>query len=227
MESAAQVEAPPVEAPPAEAPAAELLPAVETSLAELPPPQVDPFAVAEEQAAAEAAAAVAAAAVSAGLAGAGPGLLFEGITDEFRLSGRLLGEGSLAEILGRGQSVAIAEASWGPVDGSAPMTAVPGIRRVDPDDFLVVLEPANSTTALPPAAGAWDVVLDLGDVAVVGLVSMPEGGEPGDLLVDDGDRFIAIAQAYLTAGGRALTPEPTDAFVNRSRVRTVRAAPPA
>ena len=222
MESPAQVEAPPVEAPPAEAPAAELLPAVETSLAELPPPQVDPFAVAEEQAAAEAAAV----AVSAA-AGAGPGLLFEGITDEFRLSGRLLGEGSLAEILGRGRSVAIAEASWGPVDGSAPMTAVPGIRRVDPDDFLVVLEPANSTTALPPAAGAWDVVLDLGDVAVVGLVSMPEGGEPGDLLVDDGDRFIAIAQAYLTAGGRALTPEPTDAFVNRSRVRTVRAAPPA
>jgi hypothetical protein len=182
----------------------------------------DPFAMAEELAATEAAAAV-----SADLSGPGAGVAFDGITEEFRLSGRMLASGSLGEILGRGQPVPITDVSWGPVDGSAPLAGAPGLRHVDPDDFLVVVAPVDGGDRLPPPAGGWSVVLDLGTLVVTGTAApVPSGGGPGDLLGEAGDRFVLVREASVAAGDLVLTTEPVAALVNRARVRAVRTAAP-
>jgi hypothetical protein len=198
------------------------------------PTAADPFAMAEAQAASEAAAAV-----SADMAGAGPGPSFDGLTDEWRLTGRMQAPGSLRDILLRGEPVRIADVRWGAMDGSLPMIEAPGLRQVDPDDFFVVFSPEEAAPAEGPAAGpgsdqdarratpastpgGWHVLLDLGEMRVTGTVAIPAGAGPERLLAEPAEPFMLVTCATILAGEAAIVGEPVDAHVNRARVRAVR-----
>ena len=203
------------------------------AVAEAPPEAaVDPFAMAEAQAASEAAAAV-----SAEVAGPGPS--FDGLTDEWRLTGRMQAPGSLHDILLRGEPVAIADVRWGAADGSSPMIEAPGLRQVDPDDFFVVFSAADGEAAegapagsgfgqdageAPPASapGGWKVFLDLGEMRVSGTVALPAGAGPERLLAEQAERFLLVERAIVFAEETGLAGQPVTAYVNRARVRAVR-----
>jgi hypothetical protein len=213
------------------APPSELAPAAAPDLATQGPAR-DPFAVAEARAASETVAAV-----SADLPGSGAGALFDGLTDEWRLSGRMLAAGSLRDILLRGQPVPIADVSWGSADGSSPMVAAPGLEQVDPDDFLVVISRENPPEGAGPGTGeagilpssvpgGWNVILDLGEVRVSGTAALPAGAGPERLLAEPGDRFLLLQRANILVSGTSITTEPVDVHVNRARVRAVRREAP-
>jgi hypothetical protein len=194
----------------------------------------DPFAMAEAQAASEAAAAV-----SADVAGPGSGPSFDGLADEWRLTGRMQAPGSLRDILLRGEPVRIADVRWGATDGTSPLIEAPGLRLVDPDDFFVVFSPEDAAAkegvpagpgsgqdadgALPASApGGWDVVLDLGEVCVSGTVALPAGAGPERLLAEQAEPFLLVNRATVLAGETTIVGRPVDAHVNRARVRAVR-----
>ncbi len=199
-----------------------------------PPGAADPFAMAEAQAASEAAAAV-----SADMAGSGAGPSFDGLTDEWRLTGRMQAPGNLRDILLRGEPVRIADVRWGATDGSSPMIEAPGLRQVDPDDFFVVFSPEDAVAAegesaepgsdqeargAPPVStpGGWHVVLDLGEMRVTGTVALPAGAGPERLLAEPAEPFLLVTCATVLAGEVPIVGEPVDAHVNRARVRAVR-----
>ena len=225
--AAAPAAAPPPTPPPA------LVTESPEAVAEAPPEAaVDPFAMAEAQAASEAAAAV-----SAEVAGPGPS--FDGLTDEWRLTGRMQAPGSLHDILLRGEPVAIADVRWGAADGSSPMIEAPGLRQVDPDDFFVVFSAADGEAAegapagsgfgqdageAPPASapGGWKVFLDLGEMRVSGTVALPAGAGPERLLAEQAERFLLVERAIVFAEETGLAGQPVTAHVNRARVRAVR-----
>ena len=205
------------------------------SVAEAPPrAAADPFAMAEAQAASEAAAAV-----SADMAGPGPGPAFDGLTDEWRLTGRMQAQGGLRDILLRGEPVRIADVRWGATDGSWPMIEAPGLAQVQPDDFFVVFSPEDAAVTegapagpgsgqdaegAPPASapGGWDVVLDLGEIRVSGTIALPAGAGPERLLAEQAEPFLLVTRATVLAGESPIVGRPVDAHVNRARVRAVR-----
>jgi hypothetical protein len=64
---------------------------------------------------------------SARRSGAGPrGIPFDGLTEEWRLVGRMEIEGRLSDVLNRREAVAITDVRWGPADGSEDLSPAPG-----------------------------------------------------------------------------------------------------
>src|SRR5207247_9200916 len=48
----------------------------------------------------------------------------------------------------RSSDLAIADVTWAPIDGSAPMVSVPGLKSVDPYDLILVLAGEGSLPEL-------------------------------------------------------------------------------
>src|SRR5207253_4716741 len=68
-----------------------------------------------------------------------PAIRFDGLTDEWRLTGTMHAEGRLSDVLNRRESIAISDVSWAPIDGSKPFEAAPGLKSIDPYDLIAVL----------------------------------------------------------------------------------------
>ena len=63
-------------------------------------------------------------------AGVAPqGVAFDGMTEDWRLTGRMMIEGRLSDALNKREPIDIVDVQWGPVDGSEPMVAAPGLKR--------------------------------------------------------------------------------------------------
>jgi hypothetical protein len=149
---------------------------------------------------------------------------FDGLTEEWRLKGRMLVTGRLSDVLNKRESIAIADVSWAPIDGSAEFAPVPGLKSVDPYDLIVVLAGDDSLPPLSDEERAahkvhkipYDVALEAPPFRIVGTVFLYPGSEPERLLDRATEMFVPIVDAVATLGGREVSDPNVDAIlVNR------------
>jgi hypothetical protein len=167
-------------------------------------------------------------------AGASPArgatISFEGLTEEWRLKGRMLVTGRLSDVLNKREAIALSDVSWAPIDGSAPFSAAPGLKSVDPYDLIVVLTGEDS---LPPLSDeertahkvhkiAYDVALEAPPFRIVGTVYLYPGSEPDRLLDRATEMFVPVVDAVATLSGREVSDPNVDAIlVNRFYLRGI------
>jgi hypothetical protein len=158
------------------------------------------------------------------------GIGFDGITEEWRLVGRMDVDGRLSDVLNRRESVAIHDVKWAPVDGSAPLVPAPGLRSVDPYDLILVLAGEDSLPELSDEERvayrvhkvAYDVALEAPPFRVVGTVFLHPGSEPDRLLDRATEMFIAVVDAVAWYGDQRVgDPDVETVLVNRFYLRGV------
>ena len=155
---------------------------------------------------------------------------FDGLTEEWRLVGRMLVEGRLSDALNKREAVPLSDVRWAPIDGSAGFTEVPGLKSVDPYDLIIVLAGAAS---LPPLSEsekvahkvhkiAYDVALEAPPFRVIGTVYLYPGSEPERLLDRATEMFVPVVDAVAYLGDQAVSdPEIDTILVNRFYLRGV------
>jgi hypothetical protein len=160
----------------------------------------------------------------------GEGVPFEGMTEDWRLHGRMLVEGRLSDALNRREPIALADVQWAPMDGSEPMTPAPGLKSVDPYDLVLVIAGEDS---LPPMTEAersahkihkitYEVGLEIPPYRVTGTVLLYPGYEPSHLLQRGNEMFVPIVNATAMMGDQTVSSPDTDVIlVNRAYLRGV------
>lgn len=160
----------------------------------------------------------------------GKGVGFDGLTEEWRLVGRMDITGRLTDALNKREPITIYDVTWGPIDGSAPLEPVPGLRSVDPYDLILVIAGADS---LPPLTDseraahkvhkiAYDVALELPPFRVIGTVFLYPGSEPDRLLDRATEMFVPVTEAVAFLGDQRVSDPEVDAvLVNRFYLRGV------
>lgn len=158
------------------------------------------------------------------------GVPFDGLTEEWRLVGRMEVEGRLSDVLNRRESIAISSVYWAPIDGSEEMTPAPGLERIDPFDLIVVFAGVGSLPSFTDAERAahklhkvsYDVALELTPFRVVGTVYLFPGSEPERLMDRSTELFVPVTNAVALLGNRTLNdPEVDVVLVNRSYLRGI------
>ncbi|MBI3748038.1 MAG: hypothetical protein HY262_04215 [Chloroflexi bacterium] len=161
---------------------------------------------------------------------AAAGIAFDGMTEEWRLVGRMLVEGRLSDALNKREPIALADVQWAPVDGNEPLAPAPGIRTVDPYDLVLVLAGEDS---LPPMSEqersahrvhkvSYEVALEVPPYRVVGTVQLYPGYEPVRLLDRSNDMFLPVLEPTATIDGKTVSPPDTHVIlVNRAYLRGV------
>jgi hypothetical protein len=159
-----------------------------------------------------------------------PGLQFEGLTEDWRLVGRMAVQGRLSDALNKREPIPIEDVTWAPADGSEALAPAPGLRSVDPYDLVLVLTGAGSLpdmtddekTAHRVHKVSYEVALEAPPYRVVGTVYLYPGSEPDSLLQRSSDMFVPIVDATAAIGNRQLG-EGTFAtvLVNRQYLRGV------
>ena len=175
------------------------------------------------------------AATAAQSAGGGPprgtkGIAFDGLTEDWRLIGKMLLDGRLSDVLNRREAIPLSDVSWAPIDGSEPFSPAPGLKSIDPYDLIVVLAGADS---LPPMSDEeraahrvhkvnFDVVLEAPPFRVTGTVYLFPGDDPERLMNRATEMFVPVTNAVTLLGERRINEEAVDAvLVNRSYLRTI------
>lgn len=160
----------------------------------------------------------------------GPGVPFEGLTEEWRLVGRMLIEGRLSDALNRREPITLADVHWAPMEDDAALEAAPGIKSVDPYDLIVVIAGHDSLPEMTDAERSahkihkvtYEVRLEVPPYRVVGTVQLYPGYEPVRLLDRSNDMFVAVVDATATMGDRLVSRAATDVIlVNRAYLRGV------
>ena len=158
------------------------------------------------------------------------GVAFDGVTEEWRLVGRMDIEGRLSDALNKREAIAIHDVRWAPVDGSAGLIDVPGLRSIDPYDLILVLAGEDTLPELSDAEKtahrvhkvAYDVALEVPPFRVVGTVLLHPGSEPDRLLDRATAMFVPVVDAVATLGGaRVGEPDVATVLVNRFYLRGV------
>jgi len=159
-----------------------------------------------------------------------PGVAFDGLTEDWRLIGRMIIEGRLSDALNRREPIDIVEVMWGPVDGSEPMVAAPGLKTVDPYDLVVILVGDDSLPEMTEDGKAahrvhkvsYEVAVEVPPYRVIGTVYLHPGSEPDSLLSRSSEMFVPIVAATTSMGDRRVGPEAASAvLVNRQYIRGV------
>jgi hypothetical protein len=178
----------------------------------------------------EGAAAAAEAASESTRGGGRAGISFDGVTEEWRLLGRMSVEGRLSDSLNKREAIAINDVSWAPIDGSAPFVAVPGLKSIDPYDLILVLAGEGSLPEMnDPEKAAhkvhkveYDVALEAPPFRIVGTVFLNPGMEPRQLLDRATEMFVAVVDAVAMYGEQRVgDPEIDTILVNRFYLRGV------
>jgi hypothetical protein len=155
---------------------------------------------------------------------------FDGLTEEWRLVGRMEVTGRLSDILNKRESIPIADVRWAPIDGSGDFAEVPGLKSVDPYDLIVVVAGAESLPPLTDAEKAahkvhkipYDVALEAPPFRVIGTVYLYPGSEPGRLLDRATEMFVPVVDAVAYLGDRVVSdPDIDTVLVNRFYLRGV------
>jgi hypothetical protein len=158
------------------------------------------------------------------------GIAFDGITEEWRLVGRMDVEGRLSDALNRRESLAIHDVRWGPMDGSGPLVEAPGLRSIDPYDLILVLAGEGSLPELsdPEKAAsrvhkvAYDVALEAPPFRVIGTVHLHPGSEPNRLLDRSSEMFVPVVDAVALLEDQRIGGEEIETIlVNRFYLRGV------
>jgi hypothetical protein len=163
-------------------------------------------------------------------ASARDGVAFDGITEEWRLVGRMSIDGRLSDALNKREAIAISEVAWSPIDGSAPMVSVPGLKSIDPYDLILVLAGEGTLPELSDDERsahkvhkvAYDVALEAPPFRVVGTVYLHPGMEPNRLLDRATEMFVPVVDAVATLGEQRIgDPDVETILVNRFYLRGV------
>ncbi len=158
------------------------------------------------------------------------GTQFDGLTEEWRLTGRMIIDGRLSDALNKREPITIDDVSWAPVDGSGPMAPAPGFKSVDPYDLVIVFADEASLAAQTDEERAahrvhkvtYEVALEAPPYRVVGTVLLYPGSEPDSLLQRSSEMFVPVVDARATIGGRPIGSEiATAILVNRQYLRGV------
>lgn len=162
--------------------------------------------------------------------GTGPGVPFDGMTEDWRLVGRMLIDGRLSDALNKREPIALADVHWAPMDGSEPLAAAPGLKSVDPYDLVLVIAGEDSLPAMTELERSahkvhkvtYEVGLEVPPYRVVGTVQLYPGYEPLRLLDRSNEMFVAVVNATATMAGKEVSPPGTDVIlVNRAYLRAV------
>jgi hypothetical protein len=158
------------------------------------------------------------------------GTAFDGLTEEWRLLGRMQIEGRLSDALNKREAIEIADVRWEPIDGSEPLSEAPGLRSVDPYDLILVFAGEGSIPEMSDAEIAahkvhkvsFDVALEAPPFRVTGTVFMHPGSEPDRLLDRATEMFVAVVDAVAMLGDKRVgDPEVDTILVNRFYLRGV------
>lgn len=158
------------------------------------------------------------------------GLPFEGLTEDWRLVGRMLIDGRMSDALNKREPIPIVDVRWAPTDGSAPMAPAPGLKSVDPYDLVLVLAGDDSLpdmsesdrTAPRVHKVSYEVALEVPPYRVIGTVYLYPGSEPDSLLNRSSEMFVPIVDATATMNDRPVGGSETAAIlVNRAYLRGV------
>jgi hypothetical protein len=158
------------------------------------------------------------------------GIGFDGLTEEWRLVGRMSVDGRLSDVVNRREPITISDVQWAPIDGSAALTDAPGLRSIDPYDLIIILAGEES---LPPLTDeervahkihkvSYDVSLQVPPFRVVGTIHLYPGSEPDRLLDRATEMFIPVVDATAYLGETVVGEEGMDAIlVNRFYLKGV------
>ena len=158
------------------------------------------------------------------------GVAFDGLTEEWRLVGRMAVDGRLSDALNKREAVPISDVQWAPIDGSAPLSPAPGLKSVDPYDLILVLAGEGTLPELTEEEKAahrvhkvsYDVALEAPPFRVTGTVFMHPGSEPDRLLDRATEMFVAVVEAQAFLGDQTVGGEDVDTvLVNRFYLRGV------
>ncbi len=158
------------------------------------------------------------------------GVPFIGLTEDWRLRGRMQITGRLSDALNRREAIPIVDVSWGPPDIAAGLEEAPGLRSVDPYDLILVtagedsLPPLTDTerSAIKVHKVAYDVALEVPPFRVVGTVYLHPGSDPDRLLDRSSEMFVPIVDAVAKLGDIEVSdPEVEVILVNRFYLRGV------
>ena len=155
---------------------------------------------------------------------------FDGLTEEWRLIGRMHVDGRLSDALNKREALAISDVSWAPIDGSADFTPVPGLKSIDPYDLIIVLAGEATQPPLSEAEKvahkvhkiAYDVALEAPPFRIIGTVYLYPGSEPDRLLDRATEMFVPVTEATAYLGDALVSdPEIDTILVNRFYLRGV------
>jgi hypothetical protein len=155
---------------------------------------------------------------------------FDGLTEEWRLRGRMGVDGRLSDALNKREALPISDVSWAPIDGSAGFTPVPGLKSIDPYDLIVVLAGEATQPPLSEAEKvahkvhkiAYDVALEAPPFRIVGTVYLYPGSEPDRLLDRATEMFVPVVDAVAYLGDTVVSdPDIDTILVNRFYLRGV------
>jgi hypothetical protein len=157
------------------------------------------------------------------------GVPFDGMTEEWRLVGTMQIEGRLSDAVNRREPITLSEVSWAPIDGSADLEPVPGLKTIDPYDLILIM--AGQTT-LPTLSESekvahrvhkvsYDVGIEIPPFRVVGTVFLYPGSDPNRLLDRATEMFVPVVDATATLDGRAVADHVDAILVNRFFLRGV------
>ena len=158
------------------------------------------------------------------------GIPFDGLTEDWRLVGRMLVDGRLSDALNKREPIDIAGVQWAPVDGSAPMGPAPGLKTVDPYDLVIVLAGEDSLPDMSDEARtahrvhkvSYEVALEVPPYRIIGTVYLYPGSEPESLLNRSSEMFVPVIDAVAMMGDRVVSDDPAPAIlVNRAYLRGV------
>jgi hypothetical protein len=155
---------------------------------------------------------------------------FDGLTDEWRLTGTMHAEGRLSDLLNRRESIAISDVSWAPIDGSKPFEAAPGLKSIDPYDLIAVLAGPDTLPAFSDAEKAarrirkapYPVVLEAPPYRITGTVHVFPGSDPQQTMEQTTEMFVPLTDAIAYINDRPVAdPGMEVVLVNRLYVRGV------
>jgi hypothetical protein len=170
------------------------------------------------------------ASAAAAASAAADGFPFEGLTEDWRLVGRMTIEGRLSDVLNKRDPIPIDDVMWAPADSSDALAPAPGLRSIDPYDLVIVLtgndsqpgRSADESSAHRVHKISYEVALEAPPYRVVGTVYLYPGSEPDSLLQRSSDMFAAVVDATASIGTRQIGTGPYDTIlVNRQYLRGV------
>ena len=154
---------------------------------------------------------------------------FDGLTEEWRLVGRMHIHGRLTDVLNRREAIEISDVSWAPIDASRALEAAPGLKSIDPYDLIAVLAGPQTLPQSDAERQAYrvrkvpyEVGLEVPPYRVLGTVHLHPGDTPDRLLDQSGEMFVPLTGAVAYLDGKPVADLGVEVvLVNRLYIRGV------
>jgi hypothetical protein len=157
------------------------------------------------------------------------GVPFDGMTEEWRLVGTMQVDGRLSDAVNRREPITLTEVSWAPIDGTEPLTPVPGLKTIDPYDLILIMAGEATLPSLSDSEKvayrvhkvSYDVAIEVSPFRVIGTVFLYPGSDPDRLLDRATEMFVPVVDATAYHGTRMVADHVDAILVNRFFLRGV------